>query len=117
METICVERPLADACALARPRFRTPITVDSRLLALQDAIGSVLEADWLGTGAGCSCATSATAAQRGRIPEQRPICSPGRVHRFCGFFRQDVRKHRYTGAITLEAPAVDVETRTWTPVS
>ena len=114
VETIpCVAKPLvvrlrelSDAFPLLR------YTVDSRLLALQHAIGSVMEADWLWDGGKVAhvhvsdCCLNAEG-----IPEQRPILQPGSgCIDFSAFFT-GLRARKYTGAITLEAPAVDPETR------
>jgi sugar phosphate isomerase/epimerase len=88
-------------------------TVDSRLLALQDAIESVLETDWLwDRGRVAHVHVSDCRRNADGVPEQRPILQPGKgCIDFTAFFA-GLRKRRYAGAITLEAPAVDVETRT-----
>jgi len=115
VETIpCVERPLADRLRTLHDAFPAlRFTVDSRLLALQDAIESVLEADWLwDRGRVAHVHVSDCRRNADGVPEQRPILQPRKgCIDFTAFFA-GLRKRRYTGAITLEAPAVDVETRT-----
>lgn len=114
VETIpCVVHPLIvrmRELSKAFPDLR--YTVDSRLLALQDAIDSVLSADWLwNEGKVAHVHVSDCQRNADGIPEQRPILQPGTgCIDFPAFFA-GLRARKYAGAITLEAPAVDPETR------
>lgn len=114
VETIpCVDRPLTDRLRElcdAFPSLR--FTVDSRLLALQDAILPVMAADWFWDG-GRVAHVHVSDCRRNAdgVPEQRPILQPGTGCIDFDAFFAGLRKRKYTGAITLEAPAVDPETR------
>jgi sugar phosphate isomerase/epimerase len=114
VETIpCVARPLVERLRELSDAF--PLlryTVDSRLLALQDSIGPVLEADWLWHGGKVAHVHVSDCSRNAEgIPEQRPILQPGSGCIDFGVFFAGLRARKYTGAITLEAPAVDTRTR------
>ena len=114
VETIpCVEKPLVERMRElcdAFPLLR--YTVDSRLLALQDAIGSVFAADWLWDGGKVAHVHVSDCSRNAEgIPEQRPILQPGSGCIDFGAFFAGLRYRKYAGAITLEAPAVDATTR------
>lgn len=114
VETIpCVERTLVERMRELHESFpRLRFTVDSRLLAIQDAIGAVMEADWLWSdGLVAHVHVSDCRRNADGVPEQRPILQPGAGCIDFDAFFAGLRRHGYTGAITLEAPAVDPATR------
>lgn len=114
VETIpCVVRPMVDRMLELSRAFSTiRFTVDSRLMALQDAIGEVVGAEWMWAENRVAHVHVSDCGRNAEgVPEQRPILQPGQgLIDFEAFFTYLVDR-RYTGAITLESPAVDPETR------